>query len=715
MATTTWTVTKDARVADNGSDLGAGASDFNPVGTYSGYEYRTLLGFTKNFTGMVSITNADLHIRVSTQYYVAFGSDPDLYIRRLNGSWSEGSSVGLSGSNAVHWGNQPGVTGSTSGPHDVSTTESAWESFDITTIMQEALAANDFDGLRLYAASSASTDVTEFYSREQGSSDAYITITYTTNVAPSAPTVTTPADSGVPRISGTNPSIVATHVDSDGDALLDYDIDVSTDATFASITHLSASAITTGISGNNISTDYDAIRSGNVLGTEVALSRGVTYYMRIRTRSAAGVATASGYTSRDFRTNALPVPAFTLPSASGHLGKFTYEPGAGWASPRLNLAWGLTDSDSDTQTKYQVVITSSLTSGGAYSAFYDSGQVTSTAQTLVVPATFVEGSYYKLNVYVYDGYEWSTTVIDWITRARWGVALYRYDMGAAPTTIALSSLSSTTSATSAVQVEYSTNTTTTTPSTFYAAVGSAPLQRYLFYRVYLFAWGSASPTTPSLDSLAIQYSATVIVPDMWTRNDTVRIAGDPGDYVYGTQSLKITANAGNNVVASQLVPVLPNTNYVLSGRVKAQGNPDAFIAVSSGAVTGALEYTTHLVATTDWARYSIAWNSGANTSIYVVCRSGTSSSGTAYAWFDALKLEASAVVTPWSPGFVGTAVSLDAGGLQIDASAGGIFRLRGSTGGTDDRVDLGSNGLTIGSQSAKVNAAIRIAKRRLFR
>jgi hypothetical protein len=60
-------------------------------------------------------------------------------------------------------------------------------------------------------------------------------------------------------------------------------------------------------------------------------------------------------------------------------------------------------------------------------------------------------------------------------------------------------------------------------------------------------------------------------------------------------------------------------------------------------------------------------------------------------------------------------MAVDAGGLQIDASAGAILRLRGSSGGIDDLVQLGAHGLTIGSAGAAINAAIRASKRRLFR
>jgi hypothetical protein len=96
----------------------------------------------------------------------------------------------------------------------------------------------------------------------------------------------------------------------------------------------------------------------------------------------------------------------------------------------------------------------------------------------------------------------------------------------------------------------------------------------------------------------------------------------------------------------------------------------------------------------DAAGRPLAWDSGNNTQVTVRCVEegavGTTS------WFDAIKLEASTVVTPWAPGYIADAVVLDAGGLQIDASQGGIFRLKGSAGGARDTVELGPNGLNFG-------------------
>ena len=68
------------------------------------------------------------------------------------------------------------------------------------------------------------------------------------------------------------------------------------------------------------------------------------------------------------------------------------------------------------------------------------------------------------------------------------------------------------------------------------------------------------------------------------------------------------------------------------------------------------------------------------------------------AWFDAIKLEESTVATPWSPGAIGATV-IDAGGVQIDGSRGGVFRYKGIAGGARDTVEGGNQGLLFGSDT----------------
>ena len=49
-------------------------------------------------------------------------------------------------------------------------------------------------------------------------------------------------------------------------------------------------------------------------------------------------------------------------------------------------------------------------------------------------------------------------------------------------------------------------------------------------------------------------------------------------------------------------------------------------------------------------------------------------------WLDSAQLEEGEITTQWRPGGIGTAVSIDVGGVQIDASKGGVFRLNTSNG-----------------------------------
>lgn len=233
MATTTWNVSKDSRIAfrtSDGWEAGSGVSNGLPVGQYSGYRYRTLLGFSYSFSGMVTITSAILNIRTSSQIHVAFGSDPDLYVQRLTSSFSEGTSDALSSSNAVTWANQPSATSTNQATADITTVESTWDAIDITALIVDAFNAGTFYGLKLRAVDETdATDVTEFFSSEfSTSSDAYISVTYTTNTAPNAPTTPTPTADAL--IAGLTPTFQATFSDPDiGDLMANAQVIVYED------------------------------------------------------------------------------------------------------------------------------------------------------------------------------------------------------------------------------------------------------------------------------------------------------------------------------------------------------------------------------------------------------------------------------------------------------------------------------------------------------
>ena len=231
MATATWNCSKDARVALNGStSLGSGQSDGLPVGLYSGFLYRSFIGFSYSFSGMTAITSAVLHVKTSSQIHVAFGADPDILVQRVVEGWSEGSANALSGSNAIEWNNMPGRVSSGEAQKDVTTSESTWVDITITDIIQDAFAAGVFYGLCLRAVTEDTADnVTEFYSRQfSTASDAYITVTYTTNTAPNAPTGLAPTGDAV--VNSLTPQFTGTFSDPDsGDRMSGYQILVYAD------------------------------------------------------------------------------------------------------------------------------------------------------------------------------------------------------------------------------------------------------------------------------------------------------------------------------------------------------------------------------------------------------------------------------------------------------------------------------------------------------
>lgn len=353
MATVTWNVSKDARIAyrtSDGWEAGSGISNGLPIGLYSGYRYRTLLGFSYSFAGMVSITSAVLWFKTSSQIHVAFGSDPDVEVRRLTSSFSEGSSDALSSSNAVTYANQPSAVNANMATVDVTTVESTWESVTITGIIQDAFAAGTFYGLRLSAVDeSSSTDVTEIFSSEYGTAhDAYIVVTYTTNTAPNAPTSLTPTGDTV--VTGLTPTFQGTFSDPDvGDLMANAQVIVYED--------------------DGVTVKWD---SGSFAATGSTFSRvyagpaltGNTFY-RWKGRTADDDGAWGAYSAlQRFKANSTPnAPSISLTESPTTDVKTL--------TPTFNMTHSDPDASDSAMTGYTLVLE---TSGG--SAVWDSGDVT---------------------------------------------------------------------------------------------------------------------------------------------------------------------------------------------------------------------------------------------------------------------------------------------------------------------------------------------------
>jgi len=694
MATTTnFTCNKDARIAQSGStELGSGTSDGLPYGTYSGYKYRVLLGFSINMAGWTSITTAELYYKSSNQIHVAFGSDPTLVAQRITGSWSEGSSSGLSASNSVIYPG-PSVTGTNQVQDDAPTGENTWGVVNVTAMMRDVLAGGAFYGIRLIGTdnssveSGSSSNVGEIYSRESGSGTAYLKITYETNRAPNVPTVSSPSVSG--GLSGSDtPTFDVNMTDPDGNAINQFNWQIDDNADFSSPIQDVYSGSPVGASGITVGV------------VPAALARGGTYYFRAR---AADVSVWGGW-STPFQVKIASLPTLTMsePSASGRLARLTYTPGAGWGSPRAVINWGMTCPDGGTQASWRLEFYGDA--AGAPSGLIEDITVNDTQSSRVVPYNLVEGNYYNVRVWATCSHGLTQAVGFTRVRARWGVAVYGTDMGAAAigslTLTTLDVSDETTGGQGRVALEYQTTTANTPPSVWAATIGGAGLNRYFWYAVYLLTWGASPAVSPTLNALTITYTTSTIVPDKWQLTDAANQSGDVSSFVYGTKSLRMKGRASPGHAANQVIDVVPDTNYIVSGRVQtsgdAKGRIDLLIGGNIVANTG--QQLPNIEFEDPRSRMQTGvWNSGSNTQVTVRCISEGGLGTTC--WFDALKMEASTVVTPWSPGYVANAVVLDAGGLQIDASQGGIFRLKGSAGGARDIVEVGPNGLRFGGDN----------------
>lgn len=501
------------------------------------------------------------------------------------------------------------------------------------------------------------------------------------NTAPNTPTLVDPTGGEI--VSSTTPTLDWTHSDPDGDAQSAYQLQYATNSAF------SAGLVDTG-----------TVVSATSAYTTAALTRGTTYYWRVKTRDA-GLLWSGWSATGSFKIASLPTATVTSPGTDTTAPLY-YDAGSD-TTPKFNPSWTFTCADGGTQTGASVKVYdaagTTLLHTHAHSGSATSAQISGYAPT--------NGTKYQISV--------TPTCSHTLTGAesakkrcqvRWGRASYRANLGSAPTTLS-ASVSSTTNSGQVIMEYASSAATTPEPTDWKATIAEVTKLQYVWHRVTLIPAVSASPTSPKLNSVQFTYSANVLTPDNWVMGAGASI--DLGTFVYGTQSLKVVPAGAT--ATTQIVDVTPDTDYILSGRMKTSGRVARIDLMDPVTFTTLVSVASDT--DVDWTRYSTpVWNSGAATSVIVRCICDDAG-GTA--WFDALKLEASQVVTPWTPGFLGNAVVLDAGGISVDAAGGGVFRLRGSVGGTRDTVEVGGNGLLFAGDTELWSPAAGVIRAPVFR
>lgn len=114
------------------------------------------------------------------------------------------------------------------------------------------------------------------------------------------------------------------------------------------------------------------------------------------------------------------------------------------------------------------------------------------------------------------------------------------------------------------------------------------------------------------------------VADAWQEGAT--FASDNTQAHSGQSSARISASEPNDARWVQTIPVVPNTQYILSGWVKTENIELVDGPVETGAslsLQNTWEHTTGVVGTTDdWTYQEMSFDSGENTEVTIACRLG---------------------------------------------------------------------------------------------
>ena len=327
MATISLKSTKDASTLADGATGSILASDWNgfdqhhPVGNAGSgaYRFRSLIYFPISFTGIATITSASLVLTTTTSAaHNSWGtSTKTLNVARSLVPWTEDAGAENNWTqfvnNTYNNYNKHDTAGTDYDTSDqtsvsVSGTRPTTVTVDVTNQVKSWFGGATNNGFILYVSNETSDNhYAEFYSREFGTSASRPTlnITYTTNTAPTAPTVNSPTanarqDGGV--------TFNFTQNDADlNDYITGYQIDVSAASDFSTIAFTDT---VSGVGGNS-STVADFYSGANGL---TPLS---TYYWRVKTQDSAGAWSPYSTTTNTFKINLGPSKPSGLSPSGG--------------------------------------------------------------------------------------------------------------------------------------------------------------------------------------------------------------------------------------------------------------------------------------------------------------------------------------------------------------------------------------------------------------
>lgn len=686
-------VLKPASTGSGGS-LGAGKDWHINVGRTGNYVARGLMKFNIDFTGMTSITSATLYVKTAASTLGTLnGYNRDTHtvpnagtmkIYRITKTWSEGTYGNDEiwyGANSVEW--STFATGST----DASV---------------NTLTGVDTGSVITTANTTTSRSVITSYD-------------ITNHIRAWAPT-------DVP-VNGVNGSAATNY-----GILLKMPTEAVDGGNLDSIEFYSREAYA-------YSTTYGAGTGGNTTASEWV----------------GGVAGASAYIEVVYTSIGNPTGTPTDPASGGLAQIINLEDTAEWTSAgqhaRPRLEWSYTSGGGGAQTYWWVSIYSDASKTTTY---YDTGWVNDAAHRSDLyfdipadgqePAWLTSAGYYMGWNYITglvngQTYYWTIQVADELGnqsaessptafKVRWGQAIHNWDSGASGTGGWSISHSAIPANTQISKLYRAVTTTTTNTGAWTDDIASITgTTRYLQTLTRMST--DVSGTKPYITDMTFSYNNSAVPPDNWLYDSSTLIL-DTNERRFGTKSALWKATGTGAAYVQPLrntneydLKVLHNTKYTFSAYIKPK-KADGTSSIStrdvklrvykstglSAAITGLTEiatsdnYSLFEADNENWYRLTVTFTTDGSTDYVkpVIYLYGTGAVGD-YLYIDGVQFEEGTVVRSWTPGFVTQSVTVEGGGISVDASKGGALRLRGSTAGLRDIVEVGANGLDFGGSS----------------
>jgi hypothetical protein len=711
----TFTVNKEHSLSDpsSGGNGGNSGDDHAPVGYYSsnGWTWKDLIRASLSFGGTPAggwqFYEAELWLKTTSDVHVNTGGNPRLRVGRLTGAFT------ASGGGENSWGTTygtvypgPGVAGATTLPIH-SGAQNTIVKLDITSVFEPWIPstmrtrANAFgeaetnNGMRLESPDESSGGNTcEFYSM-RGSYAPRFYVRYYEGKLPDPPALTSP--SGVVPTAPTSFVGVATEA-----PVSRYQVQVGTDPTFASgILWDSGVSLATGISGATCSAAY----AGS------AQPLGVPIYWRMRTCN--DVLQYGDWSAPESYTiSSVGTSAITSPTADGlariaNLGEEVEWTNVG-SHAKPEIIWRFNDPAGREATSVKVELFSdgstllqTETRTGSFPA--------NTDLTLQTIWPIVRNTFYRIQVTPSVGSAVQTASGLRRFRVQWGQGIFTCAPGATASghRFVYSDLTPAgTEARVAFLHRYRGGTTGPWKST----IGAAGTKQANWDILVRMGTKSTMPALPKMQ--AFWTVATATPPDQWIVGNGV-ILLDEGFRRFGVKSLKVTTLPSTvGYIAPKPDPtqvgvlVSGNTRYTVSAYINTQG------AHLAGKVRPVIYSTGGTVihdpgaadeeAATDysgahyegWQRIYTSFVTPDNTE-RIEPRFVFGGGVAEEFWLDAVQLEEGSYASLWTPGLLGPQVVLDKGGIAVDASKGGFFRLAGKLHQPGDRyvVELFEKGL----------------------